>query len=106
MYWVFGFIPAGAVLVGCAGARVGTQRMPVGAVNFEELALQAIRGALPADEQSCAVEVVHMAEGQQVSGSMYSQVASVRICGRSQEFAIQRKSIDADGVLITARKIE
>jgi hypothetical protein len=42
---------------------------------------------------------------QQVPENTNTQVASVNICGRSQKFSIQRSRINADSILIAAKKI-
>ena len=105
MYRAIGLVTAGALLVACADARVGMQTTPIGAVNSDDAVLQAIRHALPPDQQTCQLELVTMGNAQQASESTNRQVASVRICGRPQEFSIQRSKINADSVLITAKKI-
>jgi hypothetical protein len=94
-----------ALLVACADARVGMQRIPIGGIDSDEAILGAIRQALPPDEQTCRLELVTAGNAQEFSESTDKQIAAVKICGRSQEFSIQRSRINADSVLIVAKKI-
>jgi hypothetical protein len=105
MYREIGLAIAGALLVACADVRVGMQRSPIGAVNSDEAVLQAVRHTLPPGEQNCQLELVTGEDAQRASENTAKQVVSVKICGRSQEFSIQRSHVDADSVLIIAKKI-
>jgi hypothetical protein len=100
-----GLVIAAALLVACADVRVGMERSPIGAVNSDEAVLEAIRHALSPGEQTCQLELVTVENAQQVPENTNTQVASVKICGRSQKFSIQRSQINADSILIAAKKI-
>jgi hypothetical protein len=94
-----------ALIVACTDVRVGMERSPIGAVNSNEAMLQAIKHSLPSSEQTCQLELVSLDNAQGVSENAAEQVASVRICGRLRKFAIERNQVNADSVLIVAKKI-
>jgi hypothetical protein len=102
LYRTIGLATIGALLVGCAEVKV---RVSIGAVNYDELVLQAIAHALAPGERTCPLELAAMGDAQQVSEGTDKQMASVKICGRLREFSIQRSSFNADGFLIVAKKI-
>jgi len=105
MYRAIGIATVGALVVACADARVGMQSYPIGSVESDEALLQAVRHALPPNEQACLLELLTAGDAYQAAESTGKQVVLVNVCGRSREFSIQRSQVNADSVLITARKI-
>jgi hypothetical protein len=105
MRGVTGLVIAAALLVACGDVRVGMERSPIGAVDSDQAVLEAIRHALSPDEQTCQLELVTLVNTPQGSESTSKQVASAVVCGRSQKFSIQRSQINADSILIAAKKI-
>jgi len=81
------------------------QRYPIGSVDSDGAVLQAVKHALPPDEQNCPLDLVPAGDAQQAPGSTGKQVGSVKICGRSQRFSIQRSQVNADTVLVIAQEI-
>jgi hypothetical protein len=95
----------GVLLVACADVRVGMQRYPIGSVDSDGAVLQAVKHALPPDEQTCPLNLLTAGDARKAAESTGKQIVSVEICGRSQRFSIQRSQVNADTVLVTARKI-
>lgn len=100
-----GLIVIATLTIACADVRVGLQSSPIGAVNSDEAVLSAIRHALSSDERACQIDVVTLENTPQDAESTRKQVASVIVCGRPQRFSIQHSQIDADSVLIAAKRI-
>lgn len=105
MYRIISLAAVGILFVACREVRVGMQRYPVGSVDSDGAVLQAVRHALSPDEQNCPLDLLTAGDAQQVAESTGTQIVSVKICGRSQRFSIQRTRVNADSVLVTARKI-
>jgi hypothetical protein len=78
---------------------------PIGSGDSDGAVLQAVKHALPPDEQNCPLDLLTAGDAQQATKIADKQVVSVKICGRSQRFSIQRSQVNADTVLVTARKI-
>jgi len=99
-----GLVIAGTWVIACSDTRVGLERSPFGAVDGEEAMIRAITRALPPDQQTCHVELDNggkYAESEDAS----KQVVKVEVCGKPQRFSIQRSAINADSVLIAAKRI-
>jgi hypothetical protein len=81
------------------------QRYPIGSVDSVGAVLQAVKNALPPDEHTCRLELLTAGDAQQAAESTGMQVVSVSICGRSQRFSLQHSQVNADTILVVARKI-
>ncbi len=58
MYRTSELVAAGALLVACASGRVGMQTYPIGSIDSDGAVLQAVKHALPSDEQTCPLELL------------------------------------------------
>jgi hypothetical protein len=107
MYRTIKLVAAGALLVAaCANERVGMQTYPIGSVDSDGDVLQAVKHALPPDEQACALELLTAEDSWKAAESTSKEIVSVKVCGRSQDFSIQRIHQNADSVLIVAKKLK
>ena len=99
-----GLVIAGTSVIACCDTRVGLERSPVGAVYSDQASIRAIRRALPPEQQTCQVELPNKGKDADSEDTL-KQVVTVEVCGKPQKFSIQRSAINADSVLIAAKKL-
>jgi hypothetical protein len=102
---VIALITAASLLVACAHERVGTQLSSIGNVDGDGAVLHAVKHALSNGEQECPLELLTPSNSARAADPTTQEIVSVKICRNPQNFSIQRKAVDADSLMIVARKV-
>jgi hypothetical protein len=99
-------ITAACLLVACVHERVGTQLSPIGNVDGDGAILQAVKHALSHREQECPLELLTPSDSWRAADPAAQEIVAVKICGSTQSFSIQRKAVDADSIMIVAKRFQ
>jgi hypothetical protein len=106
MKWQSMALAMSVLLASCGTTtQYGIVNVPLAEGRSDASAKQAIERALGAGETSCPLEIVALSAPLQASPNTFEQVATVKVCGKTQEYAIQRSQVKEDQVLIAAKRI-
>jgi ABC-type ATPase involved in cell division len=92
-------------LVACGTTRYGIMNVAPEYAASEDMAMQAIQTARSPEESGCVIELLQMSQPKQTSPNTYEQVATVKVCGKQQRYAIQRSLVKENQVLVAAKRI-
>ena len=99
-------IIATSLSVACVYERVGTQTSSIGNVDGDGAVLLAVKHALSHHEQGCALELLPPSESWQAADPAAQEIVAVKICGSTHNFSIQRKAVNADSIMIIAKRVQ
>src|SRR5258705_9901606 len=90
----------------CGGnVRYGIANTPVSESMSDSATLQAIQHSLEPTEAGRAVRLLERGEPKAQSPSSAVEKVSVEVCGKKQNYEIQRTRVKDDQVMIAAKRI-
>lgn len=99
-------LAASTMLASCAGTvQYGVTNTPTADANSDKSAVQVIQRSLRFEQSHCPLTNLKRGELEQAGESATIEHVSVEICGKQQQFEIQRSMAKEGQVLLTAKKI-
>jgi hypothetical protein len=98
-------VALGVLLVACTDG-IGTQIYPFGSVDPDAYILQAVKHSLAPAELNCPLKLLTPYDSWRSGDPSNKEMITVEVCDRSKHFSIKLRSVNADSIMIVAKRLD